>query len=127
MDPSEIAESDRIKLIKRSFAQHKLAVEDARVHSEGRTAIVVDAEPIDLGVTTTPKKCSPILVERQYKHLTPELRNAIVNSVMSGNTYRTASKIFNVSVGTISSLMKRSREELIRRHSQGGKENHEPQ
>ena len=121
MDPSEITESDRVKLIRRSFVQHRLAVEDARVHSEGRTATVVDAEPIDLDVTTTPKKRSPTLAERQYKHLTPELKNAIVNSVMSGNTYRTASKIFNVSVGTISSLMRRSQEELDSKTQSGGK------
>ena len=54
MEPSEITESDKIKLIKRSFRQHKLAIEDARVHPEGRTAIVVDAEPINLDITTTP-------------------------------------------------------------------------
>lgn len=41
---------------KRSFSQHKLIVEDTRIHYERGTARVTDAEPINLDVTTTPKK-----------------------------------------------------------------------
>ena len=56
MDPSETSENDGIGNIKKSFAQHRAAVEDAGAHPEGRTAGVAGAEPINTGVTTTPKK-----------------------------------------------------------------------
>ena len=97
------------------------AVEDARAHPEGRTANVVDAEPINIEVTTTPKKRSPTLKETKYRHLTPDIKNAIVNSVMSGSSYRTASKVFGVSLGTISSLIKKSQHELSSRTQAGGR------
>ena len=118
MDPSETSENDGIENIKKSFAQHRAAVEDARAHPEGRTANVVDAEPINIDVTTSPKKRSPTLKETKYRHLTPDIKNAIVNSVMSGSSYRTASKVFGVSLGTISSLIKRSQQELTPGHRQ---------
>ena len=111
MDSSETSENDRVRNIRKSFAQHRAAVEDARAHPEGRTANVVDAEPINIDVTTSPKKRSPTLKETRYRHLTPDIKNAIVNSVMSGSSYRTASKVFGVSLGMISSLIKRSQQD----------------
>ena len=121
MDSSETSENDRIRKIKKSFAQHRAAVEDARAHPEGRTANVVDAEPINIDVTTSPKKRCPTLKETRYRHLTPDIKNAIVNSVMSGSSYRTASKVFGVSLGTISSLIKKSQHELSSRTQAGGR------
>ena len=121
MNPFDTPGCDKIKKIKNSFSQHKIAVEDARVHPEGRTAVVVDAELIDTGVTTTPKKRVPVLKERKYRHLTPETKKTIVNSVINGSSYRNTAKIFNVSLGTISSLVRKSQEELNSKTQSGGK------
>ena len=87
---------DKIKEIKNSFSQHKIAVEDTRTHSEERTAAVVHAEPIDVKVTTMPKKRALMLKERKYKHLTPETKKTIINSVVNQRNYCNTAKIFNV-------------------------------
>ena len=111
MNHSQTSGSDRIKRIKNPFTQHRVAAEDAGVHTEGRLANVVDAGPVDIDATTTPNKQAPILKERKYKHLTPEMKNAIVNSMLRGNSYRTTGKVFGVSPGVISSPIRKSRRE----------------
>ena len=59
-------EDQKISRVNESFAQHKIAVEDARLNPEGRTARVGDAEKFDLEATTTPKKRSKGTTRRTY-------------------------------------------------------------
>ena len=100
---------------------HKQAMKDARLHPEGRTAIIVDEEPFNINVTSTPTKCVPVQSKRKYKHLTPELKNTIVSSVLGGSSYRAVAKIFGISMGKVSSLVKKSKEELMSRALSGGR------
>ena len=119
--PCTTEEGQRRRRIILSFALHKQAVKDARLHPEGRTAIIVDGEPLNINVTSTPTKRVPVQSKRKCKHLTPELKSAIVSSVLGGSSYRAVAKIFGVSMGEVSSLVKRSKEELVSRTLSGGR------
>ena len=57
MDPSETTESDRAKLVRRSFAQHRLAVE-VQGSTLRKNSSSCRCEPVDLDVTTTPKSAA---------------------------------------------------------------------
>ena len=118
--PCTTEEGQRRRRIILSFALHKQAVKDARLHPEGRTAIIVDGEPLNINVTSTPTKRVPVQSKRKCKHLTPELKSAIVSSVLGGSSYRAVAKIFGVSIGEVSSLVKKSKEELMSRTLSGG-------
>ena len=96
-------------------------MKDARLHPEGRTAIIVDEEPFNMNVTSTPTKRVPVQLKRKYKHLTPELKNTIVSSVLGGSSCRAVAKIFGISMGKVSSLVKKSKEELMSRALSGGR------
>ena len=119
--PDSPEEVQRRKDIERSFAQHRIAVENARLYPEGRTAHVVDAEEFNLETTTTPKKRSPRASKKKYKHLTPEIKNAIVSSVMSGSNYRSVAKIFDVSISEVSYLVHKTHKELNTKTQSGGR------
>ena len=119
IDPPEASESDGTRNIKRSPAQHRAAVEDARVHPEGRTASVVDAEPINTGAPATPRKRATALKETGHRRLTPAMEKATVKSVVDGSSSRAAAKVFGASLGTLSSLIKISTG--VRSQAQGGR------
>ena len=68
------AEEGQRRRIDLSFALHKQAVKDARLHPEGRTAIIVDEEPLNTNVAPTPTRHVPAQSKRKCKHLTPKLK-----------------------------------------------------
>ena len=122
MNPSDSPEEvQRRADIERSFAQHRIAVENARLYPEGRTVHVVDAEDFNLETTTTPKKRSPGASKKKYKHLTPEIKNAIASSVMNGSNYRSVAKIFDVSISEVSYLVHKTHKELNTKSQSGGR------
>lgn len=81
--PDSPEEVQRRADVERSFAQHRIAVENARLYPGGRTAHVVDAEDFNLE-TTQPKEALSRSIKKKYKHPTPEIKNTIVSSVMNG-------------------------------------------
>ena len=119
--PCTAEEGQRRRRINLSFALHKEAVKDARLHPEGRTAIIVDEEPLNTNVAPTPTRHVPAQSKRKCKRLTPKLKSAIVSSVLGGSSCRAAAKMFGVSIGEVSSLMKKSKEEPMPRTLSGGR------
>ena len=117
MDPSETTESDRAKLVRRSFAQHRLAaeVQGSTLRKNSSSCRCGTNRP---GCDNNTQKRSPALAGRQYKHLAPEpkvppsVRSRVVTPAgQPRNVQRVGRNDFI--------LMRRSQEELVPGHNRG--------
>ena len=121
MNQGETQKRAQRKAIEETLAQHKLAVEGVRKSPEGCVAEVADTISIDEFATSSPKKRTPPTKDRYYKHLSVEKKEQIRASIINGSSYRNPSKIFGISLGSISKIMHSTAEELSPKTHSGGR------
>ena len=73
---------------------------------------VTDIILVDFSATSSPKELAPPIRGRHYRHVNAEEKKQIGTSISGGDSHGSASKIFGVSMGTISEIMHGSEDEL---------------
>lgn len=101
------------------FSEHTMAMDYAR-ENPTPAAEYEDAEPIDTNATSSPVSKKQAVKVRKYKHLDPETKSRICKMIGDGATFRSTSKIFDVSLRTIHKIINSPTEKLNSTTKAGG-------